>query len=75
MEDLEARKVYQVLRDPDAAREGYIRVIDESGEDYVYPSDLFVAVRLPPAIVRRFRQPARRHSTERRRVVRRAGNQ
>ena len=50
MEDLEARKVYQILPDREAAREGYIRVVDESGEDYVYPSDLFVPVRLPAAL-------------------------
>lgn len=37
MEDLEARKVYQILPDREAAREGYIRVVDESGEDYVDP--------------------------------------
>ena len=59
-EDLEARKIYQVLPDRAAAREGYIRVVDESGEDYVYPSDLFVAVKLPPSVVRRLRRPARR---------------
>ena len=53
MEDLEARKLYQILPDREAAREGYIRVVDESGEDYVYPSDLFVPVRLPAAVVRR----------------------
>jgi len=35
MEDLEARKVYQVLPDREASREGYVRVIDESGEDYM----------------------------------------
>lgn len=59
MDDLEARKLYQVLPDRDAAREGYIRVVDESGEDYIYPSDLFVPLRLPAAVVRRLRRPAR----------------
>lgn len=52
-EDLEQRKLYQVLPDSAAAREGYLRVVDESGEDYLYSSDLFVPVRLSPAIVRR----------------------
>ena len=52
-EDLEPRKIYQVLADRDAAREGYIRVIDESGEDYIYPSDLFVPIALPTAVLRR----------------------
>ena len=53
-EDLEPRKVYQVLPDSDAAREGYVRVIDESGEDYLYPAEYFVPVRLPVAIAREF---------------------
>jgi hypothetical protein len=46
-EDLELRKVYRILPDQRAARDGYIRVIDESGEDYLYPQSYFVAVRLP----------------------------
>ena len=45
-EDLELRKVYRVLRDDKAAREGYARVVDESGEDYLYPESYFVPVRL-----------------------------
>ena len=52
-EDLEQRKLYQVLPDREAAREGYLRIVDESGEDYLYPSELFVAVQLPAAIARR----------------------
>ncbi len=40
-EDLEPRKVYQVVPDPVAAEDGYIRVIDESGEDYLYPQTSF----------------------------------
>jgi hypothetical protein len=66
-EDLEPRKVYQVLSDRSAAREGYVRVIDESGEDYLYPAEYFVPVKLPTAISRqwvtlsnRVRQPVRR---------------
>jgi len=46
-EGLELRKVYQVLRDKRAEGEGYIRVVDESGEDYLYPESYFVFVRLP----------------------------
>ena len=46
-EDLEVRKVYRVLRDTDAAASGYMRVIDDSGEDYLYPADYFVLVELP----------------------------
>ena len=46
-EDLELRKLYEHLPDDVAAREGYVRVVDESGEDYLYPKTYFVAVRLP----------------------------
>ena len=48
-EDLELRKVYQALPDKEAAEDGYIRVIDESGEDYLYPQDYFVPVELSQA--------------------------
>jgi hypothetical protein len=73
MEDLEARTVYQVLPDREAGREGYVCVIDESGEDYMYSSDLFVPVKLPAAAVRRFkRRTAARPSTARR-SIRRTG--
>jgi len=71
MEDLEARKVYQILPDREAAREGYIRVVDESGEDYIYPSDLFVPVRLSAAVVRRLKGPARSRSGAARGTIRR----
>ena len=46
-EDLEKRKVYQVLPDEEAEKEGYLRIIDESGEDYLYPQSYFVLVQLP----------------------------
>ena len=71
LEDLEARKLYQVLPDRKAAREGYIRVVDESGEDYMYPSDLFVPVRLSAAVVRRLRRPGGARPTGSRQSVRR----
>ncbi|MBI4743486.1 MAG: hypothetical protein HY776_01455 [Actinobacteria bacterium] len=45
-EDLEKRKVYQVLPDTRAKKEGYLRIIDESGEDYLYPESYFVIVKL-----------------------------
>lgn len=45
--DLEKRKVYQIIPDENAAREGYIRVIDESREDYLYPTAYFVIVNVP----------------------------
>ena len=46
-EDLEKRKIYQVLPDDEAEKEGYLRVIDESGEDYLYPQSYFIVVQLP----------------------------
>ena len=46
---LEIRKVYGALPDAEAESMGYIRVVDESGEDYLYPQSLFVAVDLPRA--------------------------
>ncbi|MGH8162544.1 MAG: hypothetical protein ACRESR_10505 [Gammaproteobacteria bacterium] len=46
-DDLEKGKVYRVLPDEAAAREGYLRVVDESAEGYLYPEAYFVAVDLP----------------------------
>jgi len=46
-EDLEKRKIYQVLTDEEAQKEGYLRVIDESGEDYLYPASYFILLQLP----------------------------
>ena len=43
-EDLEKRKIYQMVPDEEAEKEGYIRVIDESGADYLYPQSYFVIV-------------------------------
>ena len=48
-EDLEPPKLYRVLPDEAAAVDGYIRVIDESGEDYLYPRDYFLPIELPKA--------------------------
>jgi hypothetical protein len=48
---LELHKIYRVLLDDDA-EDGDIRVIDESGEDYLYPSEYFVFVDLPQAVER-----------------------
>lgn len=45
-EDLEVRKVYEVLPDETAAKDNYLRVIDESGEDYLYPADYFYPVEI-----------------------------
>jgi hypothetical protein len=51
--DLETWKIYRVLPDPKAAEVGCLRVIDESGEDYLYPQTRFVIVELPKEIQER----------------------
>ena len=44
---LERRKVYRALANSKAESHGLVRVLDESGEDYLYPADFFVAIELP----------------------------
>ena len=44
---LERRKIYEVLPDPNAQRYHQLRVIDESGEDYLYPDEYFIPIKLP----------------------------
>jgi hypothetical protein len=46
-DDLEKRKVYRVLPDEKVEKDGYVRVIDESGEDYLSPAKYLVPLRLP----------------------------
>jgi hypothetical protein len=46
-ESLEIRKVYPVVPDELAAARNYVRVIDETGEDYIYPEKLFVPIEVP----------------------------
>ncbi len=45
-EDLEIRKIYEVLPDESAAKDEYIRVVDESGEDYLYPAKYFYPIKI-----------------------------
>lgn len=47
---LERHKIYRVLPDKDAVQENELRVIDESGEDYLFPASYFMLLSLPPAI-------------------------
>lgn len=49
---LERRKIYQVLPDPQAAKLKQVRVIDESGEDYLYPRNFFAPIELPQSLRR-----------------------
>ena len=47
---LEPRKLYEVINDQNATKCGQLRIIDESGEDYLYPASLFVSVNLPTSV-------------------------
>jgi hypothetical protein len=47
---LELRKLYRVVADKQAERDGDLRIIDESGEDYLYPAKWFVPVKVPQAV-------------------------
>ena len=47
---LELRKLYQLVDDPEAEKDGMLRVIDESGEDYLFPASMFMLVPLPASI-------------------------
>jgi hypothetical protein len=47
---LELHKIYRVIPDEDAAKEGDIRIVDESGEDYLYSAERFAILKLPQAV-------------------------
>ena len=49
---LEQRKIYQVIPDPDAGEHGMLRLVDESGEDYLYPRDCFLPIPLPDDLLK-----------------------
>ena len=55
---LELRKLYQVVADETAAKLHQIRVIDESGEDYLYPEEYFVPVQIPQSAEKAVRRAA-----------------
>jgi hypothetical protein len=76
---LERNKIYTVLPDEEAERDGDVRVIDESGEDYLFSADRFVAIEVPAAVrasllrrPRAERPAATRHARGRGREVRAA---
>lgn len=48
-DDLTAWKLYRVLLDGNAAEEGYLRIVDDSGDDYLYPAQRFIEVDIPAA--------------------------
>jgi hypothetical protein len=47
---LELRKIYQAIPDPDAEEHGLVRVVDESGESYLYPARFFMKLELPQTV-------------------------
>jgi len=51
---LDVRKIYRFTQDSSAAAHGLVRVVDESGEDFLYPARYFVPIELPTAVVRSF---------------------
>lgn len=51
---LELRKIYLVVPDTHAAKHHYIRIVDESGEDYLYPADYFIPIELPKDVEKVF---------------------
>ena len=55
---LELRKVYEVVPDPDAGKHGLIRIIDESGEDYLHPASFFVPLELPASAAKQVSRAA-----------------
>ena len=61
-EDLELRKLYERIPDRRAAQEGYVRVVDESGEDFLYPATNFVALQLPLQVQRALARRSRNRS-------------
>lgn len=61
---LELHKIYRALPDEDAAQDGDLRVIDESGEDYVYPASYFLPIRLPRETERALADSFSRDHTE-----------
>lgn len=67
-DDIEPRKVYEVLPDRTARREGYMRIRDESGEDYLYPADMFVPLKLPAPVTQQLTTPTRPHRVPGRRL-------
>lgn len=55
---LELRKIYEVLNDNQARKHGQLRIIDESGEDYLFPEEFFVNIKLPASVAVHFSHAA-----------------
>ena len=59
-EDLMTWKLYRVLPDKSALNDGYSRIVDDSGEDYLYPARQFVVIDLPPTARKKILATTRR---------------
>jgi hypothetical protein len=59
---LELHKIYRVLPDKEAQTGGDMRIIDESGEDYLFPADYFIPIELPQAVIRALNKSLMRSS-------------
>jgi hypothetical protein len=57
---LQVWKIYKSLRDDDALSEGFMRVIDESGEDYLFPEEIFARIELPHDVRKSFERAIRK---------------
>ena len=55
---LELHKIYRVMPDEDAESDGDLRIVDESGEDYLYPAEYFILTELPQAVEQSLLQSA-----------------
>lgn len=51
---LQVRTVYAGISDPDAESHGMLRIVDESGEDYLFPASLFVPIEIPDSAIKAF---------------------
>lgn len=70
-DDLHVKSVYPVLEDENAARSRYLRIIDETGEDYLFPASFFVAIDLPLEAEQAVLKPSARIARSRRSVRKR----
>ena len=61
-DDLQVLKVYRRLPDAAAESKGFLRVIDDSGEDYLYPESAFLTLAVPPSLERRLESLAEERS-------------
>jgi hypothetical protein len=59
------RRIYRMVPDAEASKRGLVRVIDESGEDYLYPHKLFSAIDLPKAAAQRFARSSSNRAVQR----------